>query len=67
MGRESEKQSQTDPAETFKAAIEDAVTVIEKLADHCDTPDEMLGMLRLALENSGQFDLLMKTVLGTKK
>lgn len=55
------------PEEGFREALEDAVSVIKKLAPVCGTFDEMTGVCELALTNDAQLRLLMKTVLEPEK
>lgn len=63
-----EKKQQT-AEEGFKSALEDVINVLEKLNPHCETMEEMVGMIRLAVgdestpPNLSQLKLLMKLVL----
>ena len=51
---------------SFRASLEDVITMAEGLSKHCKTLDDLVGMARLALENEGQLRMLMSTVVGNK-
>lgn len=60
----------TTQEEAFRNGLDAAADLAERLVDHCHTVQDFVGILRLALENEGQFNLLMATVLSqpaTKK
>lgn len=56
-----------DKIEKFRASLEDLSVVAEKLLPVCPATADLLGMVRLAMENDGQLRLLMATVLSAKK
>ncbi len=39
--------------------IRDTIVIVEKLAPFCRTPDDLVGMLKLALTNEGQLQMLL--------
>lgn len=51
----------------FRRSLEDVALVIERLGTYCQTPDEMLSMVRLAIDNTGQLRLLIREVTAQKK
>ena len=52
---------------SFRSSLEDVVTITEKLSPYCRTVEDLLGMVRLALENDGQLHLLMGLVAQPSK
>ena len=61
------KPTQEQVLDSFKKSLDDVAVVIEKLAPHCQSFDEMVGMLKLAEENGGQLRLLYRIVTDQKK
>ena len=55
---EQQKLTQQEEEAKFRSCLEDVMVVVENLADHCTTPDEMIGMLRLAMTNDAQMRML---------
>lgn len=59
--------------ESFKKTLEDVLVVLEKLQPHCESMDELFGMVRLAVGdettpgNDSQLRLLMKLVIPQVK
>lgn len=49
--------------ETWRSSLVDVAGVCEKLAPICGSVEELVGMLKLALENEAQLKLVMKEVL----
>ncbi len=62
------EQTTTQPPLTeeqkFRLSLEDAVDIVEHLAKFCATPEEVAGMMRLALKNDGQLRLFMALMGG---
>ena len=51
----------------FKNVIEDTIPLIQSLAPLCESSDEMISLLSLALENQAQLRLIMRAVQERKK
>ena len=51
-----------DVEEQFRSSIEDVIVVLERLAPTCDTPEEMISLLKLGLENKAQLRLLLSRI-----
>lgn len=51
----------------FRSSLGDVAAIAEKLAPHCRTVEEMVGMIQLAIDNDGQLRLLMDTVTAPKR
>ena len=52
-------EQKASPEELFRFGLEGVIELATKLAPYCNTTDDLVGMCRLALENDGQFRLLM--------
>ena len=63
---QSDKMKATSPAENFRESLADLVTICEKLLPYCDDIAELLGMVRLALENDGQLKIIMALMQGKR-
>ena len=58
-------QNKATPQEievNFRSSLEDVLTVIEKMETYCGTIPELIGVLRLGLENDAQLRLLLGKV-----
>ena len=55
-----------DQEEGFRAALEDLVSVADRMQYFCGSIPEMLTLAKLALENETQLKFLMKVVLNVK-
>lgn len=53
--------------ESFKASLDDVAVIAQVLSKHCDTIEDLVGMVGLARENAGQLKLLYSLVAGSKK
>lgn len=53
--------------ESFRKALEDVVTIAEKLADICPSSGDLTELCKLALTNDGQLALLMDRVTQTRR
>ena len=51
--------NQQSQEEQFRDNISDLLAVLRCFAPHCKTPDDLVGMLELALKNDGQLALLL--------
>lgn len=52
---------------SFRSSLKDVVEIAEKLAPHCKSVDELVDMLKLAIENDGQLRFLMGRVIPRPK
>ena len=52
--------------EVFRQGLQAVVEVARKLSPYCQTVDEMVGMVELALENDAQLKILLKLTLDKK-
>lgn len=54
--------------EQFRDNLRDLIVILERFAPLCKTPDDLVGMLRLAINNDGQLALMLKelTPLGKR-
>lgn len=51
------------PAEDkWRSAIEDALTVVNKLRPLCNDLDQVAGMMQLALSNDGQLRMMIQLI-----
>lgn len=57
-----EQRKAPQQEEGFREALKDVVAVVEKLAPYCQSFDDLVSMVKLAVENDGQLRLLMKTL-----
>lgn len=48
--------------EVFVEALQEVLTIAEKLGNYCETVEELKGMVRLAIENGAQLRLLLSIV-----
>lgn len=55
------------PEEGFRSSLRDTIEIIRGLASVCKTPEEMIEVARLGLENDGQLRLLMGLVVNAQK
>ena len=62
----NEKYDPKVVAESFRSSIKDLLTIAEKLTPFCERTADMVQMLELAIENDGQLNFLMFTVLPKK-
>lgn len=46
-------------AESFKNSIEDSISILEGVGPLCSDIDQLIGMLKLALINESQLNLVM--------
>ena len=53
---------QEDTVARFREDLEAAILLIEKFSPFCKTPEELIGMLSLAMKNDAQANLLMKEI-----
>lgn len=53
--------------EKMRENLMDLSNLLERLAPLCDRTDDLIGVVRLALENTGQLRILMKTIMDNKK
>ena len=51
----------------FRDNIRDMLAVLECFAPICKTPDDLVGMLKLALVNDGQLQLLLNKLTPLHK
>ncbi len=58
---------QQEGEEAFRESLKDVVLVIEKLSPLVERTDDLAGMLRLAIQNSGQLRLVIEMVLKSKE
>lgn len=56
------KMSPQEIEDKFRNSLEDVLIVAERLAPTCRTVEELMGMLRLGLENDAMLRLLMNRV-----
>ncbi len=61
------KLTQAEVEEQFRESLRDVVLVGEKLASHCGSVDEFLGVCKLALDNDGQLRLLYSLMASQNK
>lgn len=54
-----EKQTQL---EGFRSAIEDSLSLIDKLSSYCQSIEELQGLLTHALDNQAQLKILLTTL-----
>lgn len=52
--------------ELFRSSLTDLITITQKLIPHCDSLEDMRGMVELALTNDGQLKLLMNLIVSKK-
>lgn len=52
--------------QSFRESLKDVTAVVQKLAPHCPSFDDLLGMMELALTNDGMLNVLMKIVTEKK-
>ena len=58
--RKPEPQTPVQTEEAgFLSALEDVVSIAERLAPHCPTTDSLIEVCRLALESPSQLQLLL--------
>lgn len=48
----------------FRESLAEVLLVIERFAHQCATPEELVGVLRLGLENDAQLRLLLGRLKG---
>lgn len=53
--------------ESFRKALEDVVTIAEKLSEPCSSTGDLTELCKLALTNDGQLALLMDRVTQTRR
>jgi hypothetical protein len=58
------KQSVED---LFRDALKECSITVQRLSPHCNSFDELIGMLELAQTNDAQLRLLMTTIAGKGK
>ena len=63
MDQPNDQQTVRD---AFRSSLEDSVAILRKLAPHCGSVDELIGMLELACHNDGQLGLLMREITPVK-
>lgn len=56
-----DKTAQT-PEQVYRSSLEDVIAINGALAKFCRTPEEVVQMCRLGLENEGQLRLIMNAV-----
>lgn len=54
------------PEESFRELLKDVVPVIEHMGLVCETLEDAVGMLKLALKNDGQLSILMNLMAEKK-
>lgn len=54
------------PEEKFRSSLQDVAAITERLSSVCKTPEEMVSVINLAMENDAQLRILMKLVLEKK-
>ncbi len=59
----SDEKEPKAPEQAFRDDLESVIAVLEALAPDCDSADDLVEVLRLALRNDGQLRLLMKKVM----
>ena len=52
---------------SFRSSLKDVVEIAEKLSPHCKSVDELVDMLKRAIENDGQLRFLMGRVIPRPK
>jgi hypothetical protein len=60
------KQTEVDPLEQFRGCLEDMVAVVDKVRTTCESTEDLLGVMKLALTNEGQLKLLYREVFGER-
>lgn len=53
--------------EQFRDNIRDLIVILERFAPLCKSPDDLVGMLRLAISNDAQLALMMKELTPLSK
>ena len=53
------KMTQQEVEDKFRESLEDVLVVCDRLAPVCRSVEELIGMLRLAVENDAQLRTLM--------
>ena len=61
----TEKQAEAEIK--FRSSLQDVAAVARSLAPYCRGIEELVGMVELALDNSGQLRMLMERVLAGQK
>ena len=54
--------TQAQVEESFRDSLRDLIVVVKKLAPHCNSLEDLLGMAELALTNNGQLHFIMSEV-----
>jgi hypothetical protein len=55
-------QQEVSPEDKFRDALKDVLVIAKRLAPHCRTTEELIGVLDHALQNDGQLRLLMTKI-----
>ena len=58
-------QDKQNVEQSFRESLEDILRVAEKLLPYCQTVEELIGMVKPALENDAQLRLLIQVVMST--
>ena len=61
VGYEGEKKTDT---ESIQDTLKDVIVVVEKLAPFCSNFEELVSIVKEALNNGGQARLLLKVMTG---
>lgn len=48
--------------EDFRSSIEDLVTIADKLSGFCNSVEELVGLLNLALTNDAQLKIIIQAI-----
>ena len=59
--------TQDEVLRSFKDSLADAVAIVEKLVPVCGSVDDLVGVLKFALNNDGQLRLLLKEISPLSK
>ena len=57
-------ESKPTAEESFRASLEDVVSIAERLGPYCGSVEELAEMCKLALNNAAQAKLLLEKVTG---
>ena len=60
----AEQKSPAEELARFRESLEEVLLVVERFAPQCATPEELMGVLRLGLENDAQLRFLLGRLKG---
>ena len=65
--KQAPEPAPADVYASFRESLADAVAIVEKLVPVCGSVDDLVEMMKFALQNDGQLRLLLKEISPLSK